>query len=276
MDRARKLTPKQIETFRQTVYDHYGSNGRTLPWRQTEDPYAILVSEIMLQQTQVARVIDKYASFMERFPDIEALARAPLREVLRHWQGLGYNRRALFLKRCAEAVLSSYGGIIPADREQLVKLPGIGAATAGAVCAYAFNQPVVYIETNVRTVYIHHFFKNGDRVTDRDITPLVADTLDRDNPRRWYNALMDYGVELKRRHGNPSQKSAHYQRQSPFEGSNRQVRGAILREMTMADGLSRTDLVDRLPFDKETIEWNIRRLEEEGLIERDGQWLSIR
>ena len=276
MNRTRKLTPKEIGTFRQTVYDHYGTNGRMLPWRQTEDPYAILVSEIMLQQTQVSRVIDKYTAFMNTFPDITSLARAPLRDVLHLWQGLGYNRRALFLKRCAEAVVSSHRGTIPADREQLVKLPGIGDATAGALCAYAFNQPVVYIETNVRTVYIHHFFTGREQVRDGDIRPLVADTLDGDNPRRWYNALMDYGVELKRRHGNPSRKSAHHQRQSPFEGSNRQVRGAILREMTMEDGLSLRSLIDRLPFDGETIERNMTRLEEEGLIARDREGFSIR
>lgn len=275
MDRDRRLTPKQIGKFRRIVYDHYQTNGRILPWRKTEDPYAILVSEIMLQQTQVSRVIDKYTAFMNTFPDIMSLAGAPLRDVLHLWQGLGYNRRALFLKRCAEAVVSSYGGIIPSDREQLVTLPGIGTATAGAVCAYAFNQPVVYIETNVRTVYIHHFFKNGDRVTDRDLTPLVAETLDRNNPRQWYNALMDYGVELKRHHANPSQKSAHYRKQSPFEGSNRQVRGAILREMTKGKGMSRRGLADRLSFDREIIEENIRRLEAEGLIATDGDKLSI-
>ncbi len=261
-----RLTPKQIKEFQRTVYDHYRDNGRTLPWRKTEDPYAILVSEIMLQQTQVARVIDKYEQFINTFPDIESLAQTPLREVLRLWQGLGYNRRALFLKKCAEEVTSQFHGIIPDHARELIKLPGIGAATAGAVCAYAFNQPVVYIETNIRTVYIYHFFKDVEKVNDGDIKPLVSETLDKDNPRRWYNALMDYGVELKQLHANPSQKSSHYQKQSPFKGSNRQVRGAILKKMTTVERLPRQELSDSLPFDREIIEENIMGLEQEGLI----------
>jgi A/G-specific adenine glycosylase len=275
MKRDSNLTPQQIRKFQRTVYDHYRINGRILPWRKTEDPYAILVSEIMLQQTQVARVLDKYETFMNIFPDIESLAEAPLRKVLHTWQGLGYNRRALFLKRCAEQVVSMFQGIIPSDMRKLTELQGIGAATAGAICAYAFNQPVVYIETNIRTVYIHHFFNNAKQVSDGDIKPLVSDTLDRNSPRRWYNALMDYGGELKRLHSNPSRKSAHYQKQSRFEGSNRQVRGAILKVMTTAERLSHDDLLNSLPFDRETIEENIIRLTAEGLIATEGETLVI-
>ncbi len=213
---------------------HYRRQARDLPWRATTDPYRILVSEIMLQQTQVPRVREKYALFLTAFPTLAALARAPLARVLQSWQGLGYNRRALLLHRLAQQVTAA-DGVLPATPEKLMALPGIGPATAAAICAYAYNRPVVYIETNIRAVFIHEFFGGRSGISDAQLLPLVAQGLDRRNPRRWYNALMDYGTQLKARHGNPARRSAHHVRQTRFAGSDRQVRGGILRHL-LADG----------------------------------------
>ncbi len=218
-----------LRSFRRAVQDYYERNRRDMPWRRTSDPYRILISEIMLQQTQVSRVTDTYARFIAAFPTIRSLSRARLPDILKIWQGLGYNRRALFLQKLAKAVVSEYAGRIPSDRSVLRTLPGIGDATAGSICAFAFGQPVVFIETNIRTVFIHHFFKGRHGVIDSRILPLVARTLDTGHPREWYYALMDYGSYLKSIVVNPSRRSSQYAKQPRFEGSDRQVRGRILR-----------------------------------------------
>jgi len=166
-----------------------------MPWRETSDPYRILVSEIMLQQTQVQRVETKYKEFIAAFPAFPSLARAPLREVLRVWQGMGYNRRAIALRKIAQRVVAEYDGGLPDSVATLRTFPGIGAATAGAIVAFAFNKPTVFLETNSRRVFLHVFFAGRQRVKDSDILPLVETTLDREKPRQWYYALMDYGAK---------------------------------------------------------------------------------
>jgi A/G-specific adenine glycosylase len=264
-----------IRAFRRTVRSHYRAHGRTLPWRQTEDPYEILVSEVMLQQTQVPRVIEKYEEFLRAFPDVRSLARARLREVLAAWQGLGYNRRAAALKRAAEEVLGRFDGKIPPDVDSLASLPGIGRATASAICAFAFNRPTVFVETNVRTVFIHHFFDGGNKIRDAQILPLVARTLDRRNPRQWYWALMDYGTSLKRSVGSLSTRSAHYRRQGRFEGSDRQVRGAILRALVEKDRVSVRDIAAGTGFGAEAVKRNLGKLCEEGVIRKEGGYYFI-
>jgi len=269
------LGAEQVHRFRGTVYGYYRDRARALPWRKTNDPYKILISEVMLQQTQVARVIGKYEGFIRAFPDIESLARASLHQILTVWQGLGYNRRALALKRAAQIVVAHYGGRIPSSIESLKALPGIGSVTAHAICAFAFNEPTVFIETNIRTVFIHHFFENASDINDKEILPLVARTLDHANPRIWYYALMDYGVALKKRHGNPSRRSARYRRQSPFEGSNRQIRGMILQTLLETSGLSEDMLVKRLPFGAEAVRWSLKQLEKDGLTLKRGDHISI-
>lgn len=186
------------ERFRGLVYDYYEKSGRhSLPWRNTRDPYKILVSEIMLQQTQVNRVLQKYEEFLKAFPDVGSLAEASTGEVLKIWQGLGYNRRALNLKRAAEIIKKDFRGEFPETAESLESLPGIGQSTRGAIMAFAFGTPTAFIETNIRSIYIHHFFKGEKNVHDREIMPLIEKTLDTENPRDWYYALMDYGVHLK-------------------------------------------------------------------------------
>jgi A/G-specific adenine glycosylase len=262
------LTDDLIQTFRREVYAATEDNPRSLPWRETSDPYRIMVSEVMLQQTQVERVAARFPPFMVQFPDVTALAAAEFATVLAAWQGLGYNRRALALKRAAETVVDRFEGVLPGTRRELASLPGIGPYTAGAIMAFAFDLPEVFIETNIRTVFIHRFFPEGNAIHDREILPLVEATMDRSHPRQWYNALMDYGVVLKREQINPSRRSIHHQKQSPFAGSNRQLRSALLRTILDEAGISLGELEDRFPAAGATVSVNLARMEEEGLIRR--------
>jgi A/G-specific adenine glycosylase len=187
----------------------------------------------MLQQTQVSRVLEKYPQFLKAFPTVEALANVQLSEVLKVWQGMGYNRRGLALKKMAEKVTTEFSGKIPRERHELESLPGVGPYTAGAVRAFAFDEPEIFIETNIRRIFIHHFFKNKEGISDREIYPLVEATLDRDRPREWYWALMDYGSHLpKIARKNPNTQSKHYMKQSTFKGSLRELRGKIIRALS--------------------------------------------
>lgn len=219
---------------------------RVLPWRCIDDPYAVLVSEVMLQQTQVARVEKHWTRFLGLFPTIDALAAAGTADVLAQWQGLGYNRRALALKRAAEVCAAERGGKLPDTAEELEALPGIGPATAAGVMAFAYNRPSVYIETNVRTVFLHELFPACDKVSDRQLAPLVAATCPEDDARAWYYALLDYGAHLKTLVANPSRRSAHYTRQSAFEGSRRQKRAELVRIVLAEPGIGADELAKRL------------------------------
>lgn len=261
--------------FRSVVYAYYKKEGRhTLPWRKTHNPYRILVSEIMLQQTQVDRVLPKYKEFLKKFPTIAVLAEAPLGDVLRAWQGLGYNRRAKMLHECAKCVILEHGGRLPRSYDALCTLPGVGPYTAGAVMAFAYNKPTVMIETNIRTVYLHHYFKNKKNVSDAALIPLIEQTLDKKHPREWYSALMDYGAHLKRTVGNVSRKSAHHTMQSKFKGSNREVRGAILRCLANKP-TSASVLINKTGFSKERITMQLSALKSEGLIVQKKTILTL-
>lgn len=218
---------------------------RDLPWRNTRDPYGIWISEVMLQQTQVPRVLARWGAWLDRFPSVQALAQAPVADVLEEWQGMGYNRRALALKGAAEAIVAEYDGEIPQDTRRLCALPGIGPATSQGIRSFAFDLPGVYLETNVRTVFLHHFFPDVPGVPDRELVPLIQAACpagedaagdlfaiaqdESDTPRSWYYALLDYGAHLKKTVPNPSRRSSSYTRQSAFEGSRRQKRAHIVR-----------------------------------------------
>lgn len=220
-----------IETVWQKGHELY----RDMPWRKDTRPYYVLVSELMLQQTQVDRVIPKFLAFIERFPDERTLADAPLADVLTLWSGLGYNRRAKFLHETAKKIMVDYNGDFPTTRAELLNLPGVGIGTSGAIMAYAFNEPELFIETNVRTVYFHHFFDDRDDVKDAEIVSVLEGTLDRESPREFYWALMDYGAWLKKQGAGSIQQSAGYKKQSPLKGSVREVRGQIIRTLTQSD-----------------------------------------
>ncbi len=221
-------TPAELDSFKQRVWEFYRENKRQMPWREKHDLYSVLVSEIMLQQTQVSRVMPKFLSFMKSFPSLQALAEAPLADVLIAWQGLGYNRRAKYLHACAQQIV--LGGV-PDTQKDLETLPGIGANTAGAVMAYVYNQPSVFVETNIRTVILHEFFRDDVAISDAAIRELVTETVDKDNPREWYWAMMDYGSYLKSQKLGSIKRSVHYKKQSTFKGSLRQMRGQIIKEL---------------------------------------------
>lgn len=274
------------EGFLSLVWDEGADHYRELPWRGISDAYAVLVSEVMLQQTQVSRVEKYWQSFLETFPTLSALADASVAEVLTSWQGLGYNRRALALKRTAEQVVSEHSGMLPHTFDELVSLPGIGPATAAGVMAFAYEKPVVYIETNVRSVFIHELFPDETAVSDADLIPFVADTVSTTDPRGWYYALLDYGASLKKDGRNPTRASTSYTRQSKFEGSRRQKRAELIRILIEASsGVERSKVKQQLDAIEETggresvdnvlFDELLTELYQEGFISIDDGKISI-
>lgn len=262
---------RSIVEFREAVLSHYRENGRDLPWRRTRDPYAILVSEVMLQQTQVSRVIPKYEEFIQVFPTVEALASAPLADVLRVWSGLGYNRRAKALHQTASVLVERHGGSVPRSYEGLRALPGVGHATAAQVLAFAFGVAVPYLETNIRAALIHWFFADREKVSDRELMPFMEAALDRDDPRTWCYALMDYGAALKRAVPNPARRSAHHVRQPAFAGSSREARGAVLKALTRHGRATLGRISACSGIDAERLAAAAEALERDGLVVRDGR-----
>lgn len=269
------MRQRDIQTFRKKVYEEYATLKRDLPWRRTKDPYRILVSELMLQQTQVERVIPKYDEFLKKFPTIVALSEASLKDVLAVWQGLGYNRRAKMLHECAKIVCVNGNGKIPKSYEELKSLPGVGPYTAGAVMVFARNEPIAIIETNIRSVYLHHFFRGKQDISDRDIMVLVKKTLDKNDPGKWYGALMDYGAKLKKTAGNPNSRSKHYTKQSRFEDSDRQVRGEIIRELLQHGSVTTHVLSELIGRDTGRVHTQLTRLSAEGLISPAGDRWTV-
>ena len=239
------MYPGPLE-FRQLIYSWYEKNGRTFPWRENIDPWGIMLSEFMLQQTQTTRVEAYWKRWMAKWPKPEDVHRAGLDEVLREWSGLGYNRRGKYLKDSAGIITMDYGGKVPSNPEDLARLPGIGTYSAGAIACFAYNYPAVFIETNIRSLMLHFFFRTRETVKDKEVLPLIAETLDRENVRKWYWALMDYGAALKKTIPNPGRKSAHYTRQSGFEGSFRQLRGSLVRTLLNEGPGNAHDLGKRL------------------------------
>jgi A/G-specific adenine glycosylase len=262
--RVKKLL-KELKTF-------YRKEGRNhLPWRTTRDPYKVLVSEVMLQQTQVERVIPFYKKFIKKFPTVRALTTSRLPQVLLLWQGLGYNRRAKFLHEAAKTILRSHGGSVPRTAGELETLPGVGPYTARAVAAFAFNAPEVFIETNIRTVFMHACAPGRRKISDKELAPLVQKALadSRMQPRDFYAALMDYGSYLKASGVRLNPRSTHYVKQSAFEGSARQLRGALLRSVLQRPATA-AELTKNLSRNRGEVERELRRLQKDGLLRRGG------
>ncbi len=259
--------------FRQLVWRHARKEGRhALPWRATHDPYRILVSEVMLQQTQVERVVPYYRDFIKKFPTARRLAAAPLSAVLSAWQGLGYNRRAKMLHDAAKEAVRTHSGNVPTDVAKLESLPGVGPYTARAVAAFAANTDSVLIETNIRTAVLHHFFDaKKEAVSDRDIQAVLERVHPKGRAREWYGALMDYGAHLKRSGVKLNARAKGYAKQSSFKGSLREVRGSLLR--LMSTGI-KTESKLRAAFPPER-EAQVRKalgaLLAEGMIVRRGK-----
>jgi A/G-specific adenine glycosylase len=266
--------------FKKKIWVHYRTNGRKLAWRETRDPYRILVSEIMLQQTQVSRVEPFYEKFIKRFPNFQTLARAKMGDVLRVWQGLGYNRRALALQRLAKTVVKEHDGRLPKDRLALESLPGIGSYTAGAVRAFAFSEPEIFIETNIRRVFIYFFFPKRKKVRDEEIRIFATKTLDVKHVRDWYYALMDYGSMLgaaagKKNIKNPNRRSAHYAKQSKFSGSDRELRGQVLRLLLARKKILPKEIFGILSQPEERIVKVVSALRREGFVKQKGIILQL-
>lgn len=260
-----------MRALQKKVLAFYKSHGREhLPWRMRPTPYRVLVSEYMLQQTQVERVIPKFNAFVKRFPNFKALARAPLPEVFSLWQGLGYNRRAKYLRDAARKIVEEKRGVLPNDLDYLQSLPGVGPYTAGAIRAFAFGESAPFIETNIRTVLMYHLFPNKKATVDNFLLERLGELAPRrgEMSRRWYAALMDYGAHLKASGVRLNHRSAHYTKQKPFKNSAREIRGAIVRELTNGGALSPASLQKKIGKESNRIEHELTRLLAEGLIER--------
>lgn len=269
------VTPEGVDMFKEHIWEYYNVHGRPFAWRENVTPYKIIISEVMLQQTQTERVKAKFARWIDVLPNFEALAAASPREVLTLWQGLGYNRRGIALHTIAQKVMTEHNGQLPDDPEILVTFPAIGKATAASICAFAFNKPTVFVETNIRAVFIHLFFKDRTDVSDKELLPLIQQTLDKAHARHWYYALMDYGVMLKKCFGNPNRKSKHHTKQSKFEGSERQIRGMIIKYLTQNSSATFEVFCKKIDREPERIRRNLDGLVTENMIKKNDDCYLI-
>lgn len=256
--------------FSTLIWENYPTFKREFAWRETNDPYKILVSEIMLQQTQVERVTPKYEAFITRWPTLSSLAKASLSEILQVWKGLGYNRRALALATISKRS-EEFGYTLINDKEWLLSLPMVGKATYAALSAFAFNQESLYLETNIRRVLIYHFYPNEEGVHDKVLYQQLQRLLHfQSNYREWYYALMDWGVALRSQIPNPNRRSAHYTLQSRFEGSHREVRSKLLFLIQHHKKITKKEILKTLPYEKERVEKSLYELEKEGFLLKVG------
>ena len=269
------LNQEVIKTFQKIIYSYFKQYGRDFPFRKEINPYNVVVSEMMLQQTQTSRVVEKFQQFIRKFPDFQSLANSPLNDVLKIWQGLGYNRRAVALKKIAEKVVNEFDEILPADVEILKSFPQIGHNTASSIVAFAFNMATFFIEVNIRRVYIYFFFPGKSSIEDRVIMPIVRKTIDSSNVRKWYYALIDYGVMLKKTHPELNKRSAHYRKQSKFKGSNREIRGKILKLLIASGNLTEADILRELEVNSKRLQEILSLLIKEGFIKQENHQFSI-
>jgi len=277
--RRRLVKRENVDAFIDKVLTQGDERYREFSWRDTRDPYATLVSEIMLQQTQAPRVVAYFARWMERFPTVDALAAAPLEMVLELWQGLGYNRRALQLKRLGEQVSDEMGGELPRTYDGLLALPGIGPSTAAGVVIFAFDDPALYYETNVRTVFLHEIWPSSEEVHDKEVLEVAGRVLARVSergisPRRYTYALLDYGNWLKKEYPNPSRRSKQYVKAAPFKGSRREKRGALLAQVLSSPGLGAAEYARSTGYEIGVVEDILGSLSAEGFLACDasGCW----
>ena len=261
-----------VDLFREKIFNFYSQNQRVFPWRETTDRYAVMISEIMLQQTQAERVVPRFEAWLKSFPGISHLAAAPLREVLALWSGLGYNSRALRLHRSASIIMDCYDGVVPSQPELLKKLPGIGAYTSRSIPVFADNLDVAAVDTNIRRIIIHEFTLPEDISATK--LQEVADTLlPLGQSRQWHNALMDYGALML-----TSKKSGirPLTRQSKFQGSKRWYRGQLIKQLVQSEELFLEEIQEKYadcPWELEEI---IHELIQEGLIEHRESTSSLK
>ena len=271
------LSSEVIDLFQKMIYDYYKNHKRKFPFRENITPYNVLVSEIMLQQTQTRRVSEKYLKFKKKFPDFLSLSIASLEDVLKEWKGLGYNRRAIALKTIADTVIKDFEGKLPDSIDILKSFPQIGHNTASSIITFAFNKSTAFIETNIRRVYIYFFFPNKSKIDDKEILPIVKKSVDNVNPREWYYALMDYGVMLKKAHPELNKKSTHYRKQAPFKGSTRQIRGKILELLIQQGKMEIKNIQSAFDSNEQKeIKNTLNQLEKEGFIEITDDTINIK
>lgn len=273
------MNKKDITNFQDIVWDFYKKNKRDLPWRPKRghivSPYQILVSEFMLQQTQVDRVVPKFLAFIERFSDMQSLEKASVKDVLRMWSGLGYNRRALYLKESVKLILSEYQTIIPKESSLLKTLPGVGAYMSKILPVFIYNKKETLIETNIRTVYLYHFFKNKESVSDKEIIKIIEDTLPNKYFCEWYYALMDYGSYLKKEKKIKNTQSASYIKQKPFKSSLRYVRGQILKRL-LVKKIKKEEVYDLFPeYTSKQVETVCNSLLKESLMQENRNYFFL-
>ena len=267
-----RLQPDRVRAFRRKVLRFYRRSGRDLPFRHTTDPYRIVVAEVMLQQTQVDRMLFWYEAWLERWPDWHSLARAGRREVLKMWSGLGYNRRALYLLETARRVVNEYQGRLPSDYRALIRLPGIGPYVANAVLVFAFGQRRAAVDTNVRRVLIHELGLPPD-IPAKAVQEIAQAVLPRTDPAEWHHALMDYGaLALPRQAGRPRSREAGER----YEGSLRQVRGEIIRRLTTAARIRLDTVARSLACPLGTVVRAATALEKEGLVRVSRHYVRLR
>lgn len=262
-----KLRKRRIQSFQNLVFSWWEDNKRDLPWRRTHDPYKILVSEVMLQQTQVDRVLPKYDEFLYFFPDVYTLSQATPAKVLRVWRGMGYNRRALYLQKAAKAIVELHHGYFPEDEAHLTKLPGVGTYTARALLVFAFNHPIAVVDTNIRKIITHFFFDDKPQ-KEMVIEDVARQLLPKKQAWKWNQALMDYGALAL----NVSRITYHVSpKAKPFKDSNRFYRGRIvdrLRESDMKETELLKELIVKHKKSKNLLKKIIESLERDGLITR--------
>lgn len=264
--------------FQSYIFFWWETHKRDLPWRHTSDPYSVLVSEIMLQQTQVSRVVDKYTQFLHVFPDIHTLADASKAEVIRLWKGLGYNRRALYLKRAAEVLWTSYEGQFPQSEDVLRTLPGIGKYTARAVLVFSFRRDVAMVDTNIRNI-ITDFFYDGIRQKESVIEQKASELVPPGKSWEWHQALMDYGaLELSKRRKISARIIRKTTMPIPFRGTQRFLRGRILdliREEPMSQKRLITLITKTYGKNTDKIHTAISDMVREGLLTRREGKVSL-
>lgn len=270
------LSEEVVKDVREALWAYHASSRRSFPWREVVTPYRVVVSEIMLQQTQTYRVEPKFNSFVAQLPNFAALAQAPFEEVLRLWKGLGYNRRAQNLQKIVQVFHSEYRDVIPRNPFLLQALPGIGPATAASILTFTYDEPMVFLETNIRTVLIYLFFDEKRKIHDKELLPLATKLLDCSRPREWYYALMDVGVVLKKRVGNLSRLSNAYTKQSRFIGSRRQIRGKILEYLLVSPALTINELEMLVNDPQGRTQSVIEELLKENFLENNSLGFSLK
>lgn len=267
------LTPGEVTIFQTKILTWYEEHKRDLPWRRTHDPYKILVSEVMLQQTQVSRVIPKYENWLQVFPTVEILAKATVSEVLKQWMGLGYNRRALYLQNTAREVVKR--GMWPQTETELLTLPGIGKYTANALLCFAFLEQVAVVDTNVRKVILVEILKDTkNTVGEKEIEDIARKIVPKNQAYMWNQALMDYASSVLKHQRIPIPK------QSRFKGSDRYYRAKILKLLLDKKTLTLGELGMLLREDysanlDEWLENLLKRMQKDGLITIKNGKLTI-